>query len=104
ESSETLAPAVGEATIVLFDPQRKWASAIRPDDIITINYSSLTRGASASAPPSWTGLVDECFSVADPSSGDGTVTMIYASSFWKWLTTTSVPLQYFFSGQYPAPA
>jgi len=93
QSALTLAAAVGQAQMVIADADSHWFHALRPNDIVTLTYSSRQYPDPATAPrPSWTGLVDSVTRVRDPQSPDGLATRVTASSFWKLLTITAVPL------------
>lgn len=105
----SLAPSVGTANLVLDDPAGVWAGKIKPNDGINITFTSRKGGAanlgqlSPGPASAWAGLVNSAVPAYDPRSQYGRALKINASTMWKPLVVTSVPLQFFFSGQYPTP-
>lgn len=105
----SLAPSVGTANLVIDDPDGKWATTIKPNDAINVVFTSRASGGkhlgqlSPGPASAWSGLVNSVQAAYDPRSQYGRAAEINASTMWKPLVVTSVPLEYFFSGQYPQP-
>lgn len=104
----TLAPVTGQARIVVADPDGSIAATFKPNDLVTVYYSSRRNQAvtgsaqlAGTPSPSWTGLVDTCQEYSDPQTDYGRAALIVASTYWKLFTITPVPLTRYTSGQYP---
>lgn len=105
----SIAPSVGTANLIISDPDGLWAQTIKPDDAINVVFSSRANkwknlGQLQPGPASaWSGLVNSAVPAYDPRTQYGKALKINASTMWKPLVVTTVPLQFFFSGQYPSP-
>lgn len=112
ETNLTTAPALGQAQLVIADPDGTWAGMLKPNDLLTVTFTSRSRQAAAlasvaalgtdaslvagPASASWSGLIDMAGPTLDPRAQYGRACAIMASSWWKLLLITTAltkPLQ-----------